>query len=93
VGFEIYLDHTLIGKSSNQVRLKSQIPFTFESNGSIVSGLFVSKIPASILCTKYVLFINGTEIGTGYVKARNWYITYSLIVIIFAAPFIIRAFK
>lgn len=94
VGFEIYLDGKLIAKSPTKFEgLKTQVPFTIESEGIVDSGLVISKAPASVLFTKYLLLINGTEVGKGHVIARNWYITYFLIAIIFATPFILQAFK
>lgn len=59
--------------------LSTSIPFKIIDADNVINGCVKSGRPCSVIYSKYSVLINDEIIASGSVRARNWYISYTLI--------------
>lgn len=80
VGLRVLLDGIEVARSASRCEgLRTRVPFEIQLGTTAKAGVVVSDGIASVLRTRYSLFIDDQQAGTGCVRAKNWYVTYSLI--------------
>jgi len=59
--------------------LRSVVPFKINENGQTYNCELRSLAPASLLFTRYKIFIDGEEVDKGSLLTSNWYMFYGMI--------------
>lgn len=82
VGLRVLFDGKEIARSANRCEgLRTRVPFEIPLGTAKIAGHVVSEGIVSVRRTRYSLFIGDQQSGTGCVRAKNWYITYGLILV------------
>ena len=80
IGFSVVVDGSSVYCSPTTVEgLRTVVPFQIRDAGVLYSGRVESGRPCSVLRAAYRVILEGQEIASGVVRARNWYVTYGII--------------
>jgi hypothetical protein len=89
----VCIDGVLAGCSPDSLELRTKVPFRISDDGVMRDGCVVSGHPFSVLRAPYRVLLEEKQIASGVVRARNWYVTYGIllagaIVLVFLLYFI-----
>lgn len=59
--------------------LRTTVPFKVMDAGNVIHGHIESGRPCSAIHSVYRVFIENELIANGSVRARNWYVTYTIL--------------
>ena len=84
ISFTVLVDGEVRGTSPKRFEgLRTQVPFEIPQNGSAPSaGYLRSGRFLSVLRAPYKLVIDGEEVASGVAVARNWYMTYLVVILV-----------
>ena len=82
IGFELLVDGEVVSRSRDRIEgFKANLEATVEMDGESKRIVLITAFPASALRTGYTISVDGQEVATGWVRSRNWYMIYSLLVL------------
>jgi len=77
IGLEVSVDGKVSGMSPERWEgLRTRAPFQISVGDAVANGYVESGSVNSVLRKKYRVVVEGDEIASGTVVARNWYMTY-----------------
>jgi hypothetical protein len=79
VSFSVLVDGSSNFRSPDHFEgLRTTVPFEIRDATIVRQGRVESGRPCSILRSSYRVFLDEQEIARGVVRARNWYVTYGI---------------
>ena len=80
IGFSVLVDGSSIFRSPDHFEgRRTTIPFEIRDAAVARRGRVESAGVCSVLRASYRVFVEEQEIATGVVRARNWYVTYCIV--------------
>ena len=80
VAFLVHVDTAASFRSPSHIEgFRTIVPFQILEAGTVRHGRVESIRPFSVLRGGYRVFVEDQEVGSGTVRAQNWYITYGII--------------
>jgi hypothetical protein len=80
ISFSVLVDGTSSFRSPDHFEgLGTIVPFEIRDTTEARRGRVESGRPCSVLRASYRVILDEQEIGSGVVRARNWYVTYGII--------------
>ena len=79
VSFAVLVDGSSSFRSPDHFEgLRTNVPFEIRDAATLRRGRIESGRPCSVLRASYRVFLDEQEIASGVVRARNWYVTYGI---------------
>jgi hypothetical protein len=93
VGFSVRVDGSAGFHSPDHFEGRSTtVLFEIRDNGVVRQGRVESGRPCSVLKAAYRIVLENQEIASGFVRARNWYVTYGIMFAMFTVLFCLLFF-